>query len=80
MKLVLFSDLHLDSAFSWMFGAPGAARRRRQALRDTLLAALARMRDSDWASHAALLQRRYVEDRSVYHLQQVYNLSERSIY
>ena len=37
MKIVLFSDLHLDSAFSWMSGAPGAARRRRQALRDTLL-------------------------------------------
>jgi len=37
MKLVLFSDLHLDSAFSWMSGAPGAARGRRQALRDTLL-------------------------------------------
>ena len=37
MKLVLFSDLHLDSAFAWMSGAPGAARRRRQALRETLL-------------------------------------------
>ena len=32
MKLVLFSDLHLDGAFSWMSGTPGA-----QALRDTLL-------------------------------------------
>ncbi|MDO8751541.1 MAG: metallophosphoesterase [Dehalococcoidia bacterium] len=37
MKVVLFSDLHLDSAFAWMSSAPGAARRRRQALRDTLL-------------------------------------------
>ena len=36
MKLVLFSDLHLDSAFSWTAGTPGAARKRRQALRDTL--------------------------------------------
>lgn len=36
-KVVLFSDLHLDSAFAWMSGAPGAARRRRQALRETLL-------------------------------------------
>jgi DNA repair exonuclease SbcCD nuclease subunit len=36
-KVVLFSDLHLDSAFAWMSGAPEAARRRRQALRDTLL-------------------------------------------
>lgn len=37
MKVVLFSDLHLDSAFAWMSGAPGAAKRRRQALRETLL-------------------------------------------
>ena len=37
MKLVLFSDLHLDSAFSWMSATPNAARKRRQALRDTLL-------------------------------------------
>ena len=37
MKLALFSDLHLDSAFAWMSDAPGAARRRRQALRETLL-------------------------------------------
>ena len=36
MKLVLFSDLHLDSAFSWTASTPGAARKRRQALRDTL--------------------------------------------
>jgi exonuclease SbcD len=35
VKLVLFSDLHLDSSFTWM--EPKAARRRRQALRDTLL-------------------------------------------
>jgi exonuclease SbcD len=35
LKLVLFSDLHLDSSFTWM--EPSAARRRRQALRDTLL-------------------------------------------
>lgn len=37
MKFVLFSDLHLDSSFSWMAGSPGAAPRRRQALRETLL-------------------------------------------
>ena len=36
-KVVHFSDLHLDSAFTWMASAPGVARRRRQALRDTLL-------------------------------------------
>lgn len=37
MKFVLFSDLHLDSSFSWMAGSSGAATRRRQALRETLL-------------------------------------------
>ena len=36
MKLVLFSDLHLDRAFSWAAVTPGAARTRRQALRETL--------------------------------------------
>lgn len=36
MKLVLFSDLHLDVAFAWMRTAQGVARKRRQALRDTL--------------------------------------------
>lgn len=37
MKIVLFSDLHVDSAFAWMSGTPDGARKRRQALRDTLL-------------------------------------------
>lgn len=37
MKLVLFSDLHLETAFAWMSGSPDGARKRRQALRDTLL-------------------------------------------
>ena len=36
-KVVLFSDLHLDSTFAWMSGTPKAARSRRQALRETLL-------------------------------------------
>ena len=36
MKLVHFSDLHLDSAFAWTANTRGAATRRRQALRDTL--------------------------------------------
>ena len=35
MKLVFFSDLHLDSAFSWVGGGGGASRRR-HALRQTL--------------------------------------------
>ncbi len=37
MKLVVFSDLHLDAAFAWAGVQNDAARRRRQALRDTLL-------------------------------------------
>ncbi len=37
MKLVLFSDLHLDAQFAWLGGNQERARRRRQALRDTLL-------------------------------------------
>lgn len=36
VRFVLFSDLHLDSAFAWAH--PDVARRRRQALRDTLCA------------------------------------------
>ena len=36
MKLVVFSDLHLDSQFSWLGLDSARARRRRQALRDTL--------------------------------------------
>jgi DNA repair exonuclease SbcCD nuclease subunit len=34
MRLVVFADLHLDTAFTW--AKPDVARRRRQALRDTL--------------------------------------------
>ncbi|MCC6174730.1 MAG: metallophosphoesterase [Chloroflexi bacterium] len=36
MKFVLFSDLHLDRPFAWLGHDAMAARRRRQALRDTL--------------------------------------------
>ncbi len=36
MKLVLFSDLHLDAPFAWLGGDQQLARRRRQALRTTL--------------------------------------------
>ena len=35
MKLVLFSDLHLDATFAWI-GSPAAARKRRIGLRDAL--------------------------------------------
>ena len=34
MRLVVFSDLHLDTTFRW--ARPDVARRRRQALRDVL--------------------------------------------
>ena len=37
MKIVHFSDLHLDSAFAWCGAAKEAARRRRQALRQVLI-------------------------------------------
>jgi exonuclease SbcD len=36
VKLLLFSDLHLDAPFAWLGGSQLAARRRRQALRQTL--------------------------------------------
>ncbi len=36
MRFLLFSDLHLDSAFAWAGVQQQGARRRRQALRDTL--------------------------------------------
>ncbi|MFN8526320.1 MAG: metallophosphoesterase [Chloroflexota bacterium] len=36
MKFVLFSDLHLDTAFAWANADPALPRRRRRALRDTL--------------------------------------------
>ena len=37
MKIVHFSDLHLDSPFAWASATGEAARQRRQALRDTLV-------------------------------------------
>ncbi|MEP6871095.1 MAG: metallophosphoesterase [Anaerolineaceae bacterium] len=36
MKLIHFSDLHLDAHFAWLAGAPELARERRQSLRETL--------------------------------------------
>ena len=49
MKVVHFSDLHLDSPFVWAGATGDAARQRRQALRDTLLniVALAREVNAD---------------------------------
>lgn len=37
LKLVHFSDLHLDAHFAWLSGRATAARARRQALRNTLV-------------------------------------------
>ena len=37
MKIVHFSDLHLDAPFAWAGATGEAARQRRQALRDTLV-------------------------------------------
>lgn len=45
MKIVHFADLHLDAAFAWCGAAGEAARRRRQALRDVLLAIARLTRD-----------------------------------
>jgi DNA repair exonuclease SbcCD nuclease subunit len=36
VRLLLFSDLHLDTQFAWLAGRPKLAGQRRQALRDTL--------------------------------------------
>lgn len=51
VKLVLFSDLHLDSGFAWL-GPGDVARRRREALRRTLLRIVELVRSE---SAAALL-------------------------
>ncbi|HYM00412.1 MAG TPA: metallophosphoesterase [Blastocatellia bacterium] len=48
MKLVVFSDLHLDSAFAWAGSGSQAARRRRDALRSTLR----RVLDLAWTERA----------------------------
>jgi DNA repair exonuclease SbcCD nuclease subunit len=48
MKLVVFSDLHLDAAFAWVGAGSQAAHCRRQALRSTLRRTL----DLAWAERA----------------------------
>jgi DNA repair exonuclease SbcCD nuclease subunit len=48
MKLVVFSDLHLDAAFAWAGQGSQAARSRREALRSTLR----RILDLAWAERA----------------------------
>lgn len=47
MKIVHFSDLHLDSTFTWAGASGDAARRRRQALRDTLVQIVDLTRSTD---------------------------------
>src|SRR5262245_33270519 len=51
MKLVVFSDLHLDAAFAWAGPGSQAARARREALRSTLR----RILDLAWAERADAL-------------------------
>jgi DNA repair protein SbcD/Mre11 len=47
VKIVHFSDLHLDSQFAWAGASGEVARRRRQALRETLLRIVTLTRDVD---------------------------------
>ncbi|HXH23186.1 MAG TPA: metallophosphoesterase [Dehalococcoidia bacterium] len=49
IRLVVFSDLHLEARFVWMGGSPEARRRRREALRRVLqkICDLAREREAD---------------------------------
>ena len=47
MRIVHFADLHLDAAFAWCGASGSAARRRRQALRDTLNNIVEIVRDVD---------------------------------
>ena len=47
MRIVHFADLHLDSAFAWCGASGDAARRRRQALREVLLAIVDITREVD---------------------------------
>ncbi len=53
---------------------------RSQALQETVLAALASLRDRAGTKHADLLERHYVRRESVTLLAETYHLSERSIY
>ena len=46
MKIVHFADLHLDSAFAWCEASGEVARRRRDALRDALLAIVDLVRET----------------------------------
>jgi len=53
---------------------------RSNALRQTIRAALASLRDKGRAEQADLLERRYLRNESVIRLTETYNLSERTIY
>ena len=47
MRIVHFADLHLDSAFAWSGATGDVARRRRQALRETLLSIAGLVRETN---------------------------------
>jgi hypothetical protein len=53
---------------------------RSHALRQTVRAALASLRDGGWSEEADLLEGRYLRDESVILLTETYHLSERTIY
>jgi hypothetical protein len=53
---------------------------RSSVLRQVIQEALAELRDRGRGEYADLLEQRYLQDQSVYRLQETYHLSERSIY
>jgi hypothetical protein len=53
---------------------------RASALQESIRAALASLGHYGQAEHADLLERRYLHDQSVFHLQEVLHLGERSVY
>jgi hypothetical protein len=53
---------------------------RSGALHETIRAGLAWLRDGDQGTHAELLELRYLQQQSMYRLQESYHLGERSLY
>jgi hypothetical protein len=53
---------------------------RATALQESIRAALASLSRNNQAEHAQLLERRYFQEMSVYRLQEVYHLGDRSLY
>ncbi|UER54542.1 metallophosphoesterase [Kineosporiaceae bacterium SCSIO 59966] len=81
MKFLLFSDLHLDTPFSW--AGPDLARRRRHALRDTLcrIVELAEELDADAIACAGDLyeHERFTPDTANF-LREQFARTERPVY